>query len=200
MVNRLKLAVVPLLGEAVIRFLGRTIRIGNEKADVMDKLYGEGRNVILAFWHSRQLMMPLAYRGDDAHVLISQHRDGELIARIVGRFGFSSVRGSTTRGGVQALRQLIRLGRSGVDLVLTPDGPQGPRQVAQIGVIQLAQATGMPIVPVTFSCSKKKSFRAGTGSSSPIRAAAGCSSVARPSGFRPRRRRPIWRPSVLNWR
>jgi len=73
----------------------------------------------------------------------------------VSRFGFRSVRGSTTRGGVAALRALIRLGRSGSDLVITPDGPKGPRQIAQLGAVQLAQATGLPIVPLTFSCSKK---------------------------------------------
>jgi hypothetical protein len=59
---------------------------------------------------------------------------------------------------VAALRQLIELGQSGVDLVVTPDGPKGPRQVVQIGVIHLAKATGLPIVPLTFSCSKKKSL------------------------------------------
>ena len=124
----------------------------------MDELYRQGRRLIITFWHGRQLMMPLAYRGAEAHILISQHRDGELIHRIVTRFGGRSVRGSTTRGGAAALRQLIELGRSGVDLAVTPDGPKGPRQVVQIGVIHLAKATGLPIVPLTFSCSKKKSL------------------------------------------
>jgi lysophospholipid acyltransferase (LPLAT)-like uncharacterized protein len=200
MMNWLKLTVLPPVGEALIRFLGRALRIRTENADVVDRLYREGRNVIIAFWHSRQLMMPLAYRGKEAHVLISQHRDGELIHRIVARFGARSVRGSTTRGGAQALRQLIRLGRSGVDLAVTPDGPRGPRQVAQLGVIQLAQVTGLPIVPVTFSCSKKKSSRVGTGSSFPIRQAGGCSCGERPCGCLLTRRRRTWRPSVLNWR
>jgi lysophospholipid acyltransferase (LPLAT)-like uncharacterized protein len=103
-------------------------------------------------------MMPLTYRGAQAHILISQHLDGEIIARIVERFGFKAIRGSTTRGGVEALREMIRLGRSGVDLVVTPDGPKGPAQVAKMGVIQLARASGLPIVPLTFSCSKKKHF------------------------------------------
>ena len=182
MVNWLKLAVVPSIGAAVIRLLERTVRIRTEEADFVDRLYREGRNVILAFWHSRQFMMPLAYRGKEVHVLISQHRDGELIARIVARFGAQSVRGSTTRGGVQALRQLIRLGCSGADLAVTPDGPRGPRQVVQVGVVQLAQATGLPIVPVTFSCSKKKSSRAGIDSSFPTPGAGDCFFGELPSG------------------
>jgi len=157
MVTWLKLTLLPPIGAWLIRLLGKAMRIRTEGAEAVDELYRQGRRVIIAFWHGRQLMMPLTYRGAQGHVLISQHRDGELIHRIVSRFGFRSVRGSTTRGGAAALRQLIELGRSGVDLVVTPDGPKGPRQVAQIGVIHLAKATGLPIVPLTFSCSKKKS-------------------------------------------
>jgi len=136
-----------------------------EGAGSVDQLYAQGKRIIIAFWHGQQLMMPLAYRGNGAHILISQHRDGEMICRMVKRFGFGAVRGSSTRGGSVALRQLIRLGRSGVDLVVTPDGPKGPHHVVQKGVIQLAQATGLPIVPLTFACSKKKSSPVGINSS-----------------------------------
>ena len=195
MLNRLKLALLPPIGAGLIRLLGRVIRIRTEGNDQVDELYQQGRRIIIAFWHGRQLMMPLVYRGAEAHILISEHRDGELIHRIVSRFGFRSVRGSTTRGGVAALRRLIELGRSGRDLVVTPDGPKGPRQVAQLGVIQLAKATGLPIVPLTFSCSKKKSLRAGTASWSPIRWDEDCSSGGSRSGCLVRRRRRTWRPS-----
>ncbi|TLY27231.1 MAG: DUF374 domain-containing protein [Nitrospirae bacterium] len=195
MVNWLKLALLPPIGAGLIRLLGRVIRIRTEGNDQVDELYRQGRRIIIAFWHGRQLMMPLVYRGAEAHILISEHRDGELIHRIVSRFGFRSVRGSTTRGGVAALRRLIELGRSGRDLVVTPDGPKGPRQVAQLGVIQLAKATGLPIVPLTFSCSKKKSLRAGTASWSPIRWDEDCSSGGSRSGCLVGRRRRTWRPS-----
>jgi lysophospholipid acyltransferase (LPLAT)-like uncharacterized protein len=162
MLHWLKLTVLPPIGAGLIRLFGWTIKIRTEGSEQVDSLYRQGKHIILVFWHGRQLMMPLGYRGTVAYALISEHRDGELIHRIISRFGHRSVRGSTTRGGVKALRQLIRLGHSGVDLVVTPDGPRGPRQVAQIGAIQLAKATGLPIVPITFSCSKKKSLRAGT--------------------------------------
>ena len=155
MLNWLKLNVLPPIGAGIIRLLGWTMRVRTEGADQVDALYQQGHHLIIAFWHGQQLMMPLTYRGTGAHILISQHRDGELIHRIVSRFGFRSVRGSTTRGGASALRDLIRLGRTGADLVVTPDGPKGPRHVAQMGVVQLAQVTGLPIVPLTFSCSKK---------------------------------------------
>ena len=125
LLDRLKLALLPSLGAWIIRFLGTRLSLQTRGAELVDDLYGQGKRIILAFWHGRQLMIPLAYRGSQVHILISQHRDGELIHRIVTRFGFRSVRGSTTRGGPAALRQLIRLGRSGVDLVVTPDGPKG---------------------------------------------------------------------------
>jgi hypothetical protein len=200
MKNWLKLTLVPPIGEGLIRLLGRAIRIRTEGAETVDRLYREGRHLIFAFWHGRQLMMPLAYRGREIHCLISQHRDGELISRIVARFGARSVRGSTTRGGVQALRELIRLGRSGVDLAVTPDGPKGPRQVVNVGVVQLAQATGLPIVPITFSCSKKKSSRVGIASSFRIRPVRGCFCGGHPSGCRVKPRGRIWRRSAWNWR
>lgn len=157
----LKLAVLPPVATTIIRALGRSMRIETRGHEHVDRLYREGKRVIIAFWHARQLMMPLTYRGTGAHILISQHQDGEIIARVVERFGFRAVRGSSTRGGVEALRELIRLARSGVDLVVTPDGPKGPAQVAKMGVIQLARVSKLPIIPLAFSCSKKNFFRVG---------------------------------------
>ena len=192
----LKLAVLPRAGAAVIRVLGWSMRIDTRGQEDVDRLSREGKRVIIAFWHSRQLMMPLTYRGKLAHILISQHRDGELIARIVERFGFRAVRGSSTRGGVEALRELIRLGRSGVDLVVTPDGPKGPPQVVKMGVIQLARASKLPIIPLAFSCSKKNSSRVGTASWCRIPGHAACSSGDRLCGSRRSLTRPSWRPNA----
>src|SRR5262245_19995832 len=149
--TRLKLSVFPPIGAAIIRALGRSMHIESQGQEHVDALYREGRNIILAFWHAQQLMIPFGYRGPGAHVLISQHQDGEIIARIIAKFGHSAVRGSSTRGGVSALRELIRLGRSGRDVVVTPDGPKGPAQVVKPGVIQLARASGLAVVRLGFS-------------------------------------------------
>jgi lysophospholipid acyltransferase (LPLAT)-like uncharacterized protein len=167
--NALKVALVPPVGYHVIRLLSRTMRLRCEGMEHVDRLLGQGRRMIIAFWHAQQLMMPLAHRGFEAHVLISQHRDGELIRRIAARFGLQAVRGSSTRGGAEAFRELIRIGRAGGNLVVTPDGPKGPRQIAKVGVVQLARVTGLPIVPMAFGCSKKNSSRAGIVSSCRIR-------------------------------
>lgn len=196
----LKLSVLPPVGAWGIRCLGRSMRIESKGHEVADDLYREGQRAIFAFWHARQLLMPFAYRGERAYVLISQHQDGEIIARIVERFGFLAVRGSSTRGGVEALRELIRLGRSGLDLVVTPDGPKGPAQVAKIGVIQLARATGLPIVPITAACSKKNSSRAGTGSSCPIRSRGASFSWGRRSACRPTPRPTTLSVSAASWK
>ncbi len=153
---------IPWLGYWVIRGIRSTMRIEVVNAEAPAAFWRNGKNCIIAFWHGRQLMMPFAYKGKSASILISRHRDGELIARAVGYFGFRAARGSTTRGGAAALKQLIRSARAGDDLAVTPDGPRGPRQVVQLGVIELAKLTGLPIIPVTFGASKKKIFRAGT--------------------------------------
>ena len=195
-----KLAVLPPAGAGVIRALGRSMRIETRGQEHVDRLYREGKRVIIAFWHARQLMMPLTYRGTLAHILISQHQDGEIIARIVERFGFRAVRGSSTRGGVEALRELIRLGRSGVDLVVTPDGPKGPPQVAKLGVIQLARASKLPIIPLAFSCSKKNSSRVGITSWFRIQGPRASSCGELPWWSRQRPMRPNWKPNALNWK
>ena len=195
-----KLNVLPPVGAAIIRALGRSMRIDTRGQEHIDRLYREGKRVIIAFWHARQLMMPLTYRGALAHILISQHRDGEIIARVVERFGFRAVRGSSTRGGVEALRELIRLGRSGVDLVVTPDGPKGPPLVAKMGVIQLARATRLPIIPLAFGCSKKNFSRVGIDSWCLIPGRAASSCGGRPYGFRPMRTRRNWKPNGLSWK
>jgi len=173
MLNWMKLSVAPPLAARTLRFLGHTMRVSTIGGEIVDELYRQGNRIIIAFWHGRQLMMPLAYRGQLASILISQHRDGEIIARIMQYFGFQAIRGSSTRGGLRAVRQLVKAGRNGGDLVVTPDGPKGPACKVQSGVIYLAKVTGLPIIPLTFACSKKKSFRVGITFKFPIPAVKG---------------------------
>ncbi len=101
---------------------------------------------IYAFWHETMLFPAGRKTRAKFHVLISQHADGELIAQVCRRLGFGVVRGSSTRGGVEAVRKLLRLGR-GSHLAVTPDGPRGPRRRVQPGIVYLASRTGLPIVP-----------------------------------------------------
>jgi lysophospholipid acyltransferase (LPLAT)-like uncharacterized protein len=177
--------VAPSLVAALIRGLERTMRIETVNGEGIAERWRAGHGNIIAFWHGRQLMMArVPYGGRGVDILISRHRDGELISRAMGSFGFSSVRGSTTRGGSVALKALIQRARAGHDLVITPDGPKGPRQIAQPGVIHLAKATGLPIFPMTFGASKKKSCRRGTASCFRTRSHAASFSGANRSGSR----------------
>src|SRR3989442_3739697 len=126
----MKLAVLPPIGYALIRALGATLRLRTLHAERCRAFWESGRGVIIAFWHGRQIMMPLCYGGSRLSILISEHRDGELIHRIVRWFDFDTIRGSTTRGGARALRQMARLGPAGGDLVGTPHGPRRPPCIA----------------------------------------------------------------------
>jgi lysophospholipid acyltransferase (LPLAT)-like uncharacterized protein len=99
---------------------------------------------IYAFWHET-LLFPAARRAK-VHILISQHADGELIAQVCRHLGIGVVRGSSTRGGSQALLELLHCSRR-AHLAVTPDGPRGPRRRLQRGLILLASASGLPIVP-----------------------------------------------------
>ncbi|HTQ79616.1 MAG TPA: lysophospholipid acyltransferase family protein [Thermoanaerobaculia bacterium] len=119
----------------------------------------QGRHFILAFWHRHLLLMPYGYRGRRISVLISQSRDGELIARTVARLGIDSSRGSSTRGGMAGLRALLRKAAEGYDLAFTPDGPKGPAEVVQPGVILAAAATGLPVQPVAMAASRCRRLR-----------------------------------------
>jgi hypothetical protein len=108
---------------------------------------------IYAIWHETMLFPAgRRYRGK-FHALVSQHADGELIARIVQHLGYHTVRGSTTRGGSAALMEMVEKGISS-HLLVTPDGPRGPRRRVQPGVIYMASRTGLPIVPVGIAFSR----------------------------------------------
>jgi lysophospholipid acyltransferase (LPLAT)-like uncharacterized protein len=104
-----------------------------------------GRRYIYAFYHEVMLFPAYYWAWPEMQILISDHRDGELITQVVKRLGFGVVRGSTTRGGARALREMTQRVDRG-NLCVTPDGPKGPRRHVHQGMIYLASRTGLPIV------------------------------------------------------
>jgi hypothetical protein len=104
---------------------------------------------IYAFWHESIFALAGMRKIRNMAVLISRHNDGEMITQIVQRLGASVVRGSSTRGGRAALRGLLAAARVN-HLLITPDGPRGPRRQLQSGALFLAAHSGLPIVPVGF--------------------------------------------------
>ena len=154
--NRLVLFVIPWLASGLMKALHRLLRVVHVNRNYPERCLAKGERVIVAFWHGRLLMMPFVYPGQPTAILISQHRDGEYISRIAAIFGFCVIRGSATRGGVRAFKQMLRALKEGFNLVITPDGPKGPRAKVKSGIIDLARLTGAPILPVSFSSGRRR--------------------------------------------
>lgn len=107
------------------------------------------------FWHGRMLMWPSHWAArKPIMMLISDHPDGQLIARTIAHFGIGTVKGSSTRGGAAALREMAQWLAEGRSVVVTPDGPRGPRMHAAVGIAMAAKLTGAPILPATYSTSR----------------------------------------------
>lgn len=157
--DRLLLAIGPLFASLVIRFLYLTNRIETIGEERPQNLWKNGKFVLCPFWHDQLLMMIMVYRGTGVKILISSSKDGELIAKTMRCFGHGVVRGSSTRGGRSAFKELLRLCGEEVDLVFTPDGPRGPRHQLKDGVVQLARLSGRPVLPLAFVCSRGHRFK-----------------------------------------
>jgi lysophospholipid acyltransferase (LPLAT)-like uncharacterized protein len=148
------LAVAPPLVALGVRILARTLSISRDERAV-SPLWQAGTPVIYAVWHARILLLPLLYGRLRARVLASRSRDGELVARYVARFGLEAVRGSSSRGGAEALRVLARSLKQGRHVVVVPDGPRGPAEAAKPGIVTLARVSGAAIVPLALGASSE---------------------------------------------
>jgi len=154
----LKWNAVGILGKLIIDGLFASARV-ERIIGASPRSLLKSRDFILAFWHSRILMVSHFFKGWHGVAMVSASEDGEIIARILQRQGQNTIRGSTTRGGLRALTQLIREVKEGRGpAAVVPDGPQGPRFIVQPGVIRLAQKTGAPILPVTYGAERMKVF------------------------------------------
>ncbi len=113
---------------------------------------------ILAMWHGRLIMLPmLRGAGKPLIALISGHRDGQIISKVGAVFGIQTAVGSSSKGGMRAAREMMRLARDGHSLFVTPDGPRGPRmRINSDGILDLARLTGLPILPVAVSLGRGK--------------------------------------------
>jgi len=154
----LLLNLAPPVAAGMIRFLRFFLRIEFIGEDHPRAFWKRGEHVILAFWHDQLLLMVQGYRGPGAKILISASKDGELIARTMQCFGQGAVRGSSTRGGRSAFKAMMALAEEPFDLVITPDGPKGPRHQIKPGVVQLARLTGRAVIPMAFICSRGYRF------------------------------------------
>lgn len=150
----LRYSVVKHAGGALLDALMHTTRqhVTNER--VYRERMEQGQPVIFALWHGRLLPLGFLHRGQDIVCLASRSADGEYITRVLQHWGFGVVRGSSSAGGDAAFRELIRAVRGGRSVAVTPDGPRGPRERLKPGVLQLAQMTGAPLVPLAAAASR----------------------------------------------
>jgi len=134
-------------GTALLQLLARTWRFRWANPELLGELRARRQPVIFACWHGELLPLLWSHRGQGISVLVSEHSDGEIIARIAQRIGFGAVRGSTSRGGGRALLSMVRVLGEGGDIAITPDGPRGPAHSYAPGALIAAQRAGVPILP-----------------------------------------------------
>jgi lysophospholipid acyltransferase (LPLAT)-like uncharacterized protein len=135
----------------LVQIIGRTSRLRVHSSPGFQERVRQGLPFIYAFWHRYQMLMLYEKRGSGVHVLVSRSRDGEFVAQALHRFGFKTVRGSSSRGGGAAFKELLDVVREGKCVAFTPDGPRGPLRSVQPGVLALATKMKIPVVPLAWA-------------------------------------------------
>lgn len=147
--DRIRLGLAATLGGWYLKWLETAADRDSYFEDYLAQARARGQGVILAFWHGRMIPLGVRYRDQGIAVVVSPHRDGEMIARLIEARGFATLRGSSNRDPAGTYRKLVRaLARDRRTVAITPDGPRGPREQVQGGMIRLASRTGAPIVPM----------------------------------------------------
>ena len=149
-----KLALLVAIGTALIRALASTWRYRLTNDDAYRAVRARRQPFIFAFWHGHMLPLLWVHRGERVAVVISSHRDGEIVARIAERLGYRTIRGSSSRGAARALLGIVRELETGAEVAVTPDGPRGPARKFAGGALVAAQRVGAPIVGIGVSASR----------------------------------------------
>ncbi|MDQ3130467.1 MAG: lysophospholipid acyltransferase family protein [Acidobacteriota bacterium] len=152
--ERIVIRLAGLIIYALVYLIGKTIRFEKRGWENYESIEQNGKTPILAFWHNRIFLSTYYFRHRGIIVMSSQSFDSEYIARFIQRFGFGVVRGSSTRGGVGALIEMIKLMRKGLPMGFSVDGPKGPKYVAKSGACMLAKKTQNPVVPFIIEVEK----------------------------------------------
>lgn len=150
--EQIALIVIPLYLRMVL-ITSKIININKEK---FNEYIEQNKPFILSAWHCNVFAGVIMIENLNFHILISQSRDGDLIDTIAKKFKNTSVRGSSSKGGIQALKTLIKLAKENKRIVITPDGPKGPAFKVQDGIITLASKTGIPIIAFHLESTKQK--------------------------------------------
>ncbi|MCK5594765.1 lysophospholipid acyltransferase family protein [bacterium] len=153
-----KSGIIPWLAWILIRSIGRSIIFETKGEENYLGLKRKDKNIIFAIWHSRLFLTSYYYRyrlgKKNACILISSSKDGEFITKVIEKFGYSAIRGSSRHYKKNTHKEMLKKLSEGFDMGITPDGPRGPSEKVQQGVIHIAAESGCPIVPITFSSSR----------------------------------------------
>ena len=149
-----KLSLIVFVGAAILRMLAATWRVRVTNPAIVDELRRRKQPFVHVLWHGQLLPLLWAHRDRGISVIISEHRDGELIARVARKLGCRTVRGSTSRGAARALLGACREIEAGHDLAITVDGPRGPAGTVAPGALVISQRTEAPLVPTAASASR----------------------------------------------
>lgn len=142
---------IVLLATPLIHLLGLTLRIKEAGRTELGPRSRPAEPPLWALWHETILMSVWHHRDRDVHVMISASRDGELISTIGKFFGYTAIRGSSSKGGKEATREMVDHLKAGKRCAITPDGPRGPRREIKMGAVQIARLAGCPVVPFGFA-------------------------------------------------
>ena len=154
--TKLAYSVICWIGAKYIKFVSFTNSWTFINKKYVENLWKKNEAFILCFWHGRLLMMPLSWNKEKKiNVLISAHSDGQLLSKTVKYFNIETITGSSSKGGSEAIRNIIKSLKSEISIGMTPDGPRGPRMKVNSAIIKIASLTGHKIVPLSYSVKKK---------------------------------------------
>ncbi|MFC1566624.1 lysophospholipid acyltransferase family protein [bacterium] len=148
----MKSRIYAFLAHIIITLLSKTLRLRKYNTENYEKIKQTGKNVIYCFWHGTQFILVYSHRNRNVNIMSSLSKDGDIQAGIMKSFNYNVIRGSSTKGGPKATRQILRELNKGNDTAFAVDGPRGPIYEAKMGVIFLAAMTGSVLLPVAASC------------------------------------------------
>lgn len=165
---KVSLRLLPFLVIWLTRILFATCRITTHGQQFRDQITKRNVPYVAAFWHYTFMFIFYCLRGESGVVMVSGSKDGEYISRLAQKLGYETVRGSKKKGGMLAIKGLIRHVRKGENAGIVADGSQGPPRIVQAGCIVLASLTGSPVLPMLWSCNRYKRFGSWDGTAIPL--------------------------------
>ncbi len=145
--------------DKAVNLLCKSLKVEVKNKEHIDRLRKENKNFIIAFWHSTMLLPWYLHRGDKVAALISKSKDGDLLSKVLNKWNYHVIRGSSSSGGEAALRTMIDYAINNYTIAITPDGPRGPEKVMKAGAVITAQKSGLPLVLAGVSFKKKRELK-----------------------------------------